>query len=170
MKETGNRLVKIIFNSSPLIFLARLDFLAIFIESGDEFYLPQVVKEETNTKQDKASNYINRLVANNQLIVQGVKLISLAHRINERLGRGESEAIALGVELQTDYIILDDFAARKEAMRLGLNVKGSLAIIRKLQIDGRITIGNLEQLYQQLIDINFRVKREIFDAIFEDCS
>ncbi|MDJ0675710.1 MAG: hypothetical protein QNJ36_10080 [Calothrix sp. MO_167.B42] len=95
--------MKIVFNSSPLIFLARLDFLAIFIESGDEFYLPQVVKEEINTKQDEASNYIDRLVANHQLIVQGVKLLSLAHRINEHLGRGESEAIALGVELQTDY-------------------------------------------------------------------
>ncbi len=55
-------------------------------------------------------------------------------------------------------------------MRLGLNVKGSLAIIRKLHIDGKIRIDNLEQLYQQLIDINFRVKREIFDAIFENCS
>jgi len=31
--------------------------------------------------------------------VQKVKLVSLANRLNERLGIGESEAITLGVEL-----------------------------------------------------------------------
>ena len=49
-----------------------------------------------------------------------------------RLGKKESEAIALSIELQTDYIILDDFAARKEATKLRLNVKGTLPIIKKL--------------------------------------
>jgi predicted nucleic acid-binding protein len=63
---------------------------------------------------------------------------------------------------------LDDFAARKEATRLGLNVKGTLAIIRKLQADGKITINSLEELYHDLVAINFRIKRSLFDAIFED--
>ncbi|WP_244141925.1 hypothetical protein [aff. Roholtiella sp. LEGE 12411] len=76
-----------------------------------------------------------------------------------RLGRGESEAIALGTELQIDYIILDDFAARKEATRLGLNVKGTLAVIKKLQVDGKITITSTDQLYQDILAMNFRVKR-----------
>jgi len=38
---------------------------------------------------------------------------------------GESEAIVLAIELEADYVILDDFVARKEAVRLGLNVKGN---------------------------------------------
>ncbi len=62
---------------------------------------------------------------------------------------------------------MDDSAARKEATRLGLNVKGTLAVIKKLQADNKITIGNLEQFYQELMTINFRVKRALFDAIFE---
>lgn len=53
-------------------------------------------------------------------------------------------------------------------MRLGLNVKGTLAIIKKLQKDGKITIDSLEQLYHDLVAINFRVKRSIFDEVFED--
>jgi hypothetical protein len=35
--------VKIIFNSSPLIFLARLHLLEIFLNASDEFYLPEFV-------------------------------------------------------------------------------------------------------------------------------
>jgi predicted nucleic acid-binding protein len=111
---------------------------------------------------------INTLITENKLLVQKVQLISLANSLNERLGIGESEAITLGIELQPDYIILDDFAARKEAIRLGLNVKGTLAVIRKLQLNGKINISDLDILYQQIRNVNFRVKREIFDSIFED--
>ena len=160
--------MKIVFNSSPLIFLARLDFLDKFVDGSDEFYCPEWVREEINDKSDVASRYINRLIESNQLISQPTNLLSLANRLNSRLGKGESEAISVGIEIQTDYIILDDFAARKEALRLGLNVKGTLAIIRKLHLEKKISIDNLEQLYQRLLSLNFRVKRELFEAIFFD--
>ncbi|WP_414590465.1 DUF3368 domain-containing protein [Anabaena sp. CCY 9614] len=130
--------------------------------------MPKTVEAEINSKQDKSSESINILISNQKLIVKKVQLASLANRLHERLGIGESEAITLGVELQTDYIILDDFAARKEAIRLGLNVKGTLAVIRKLQIEDKIMIPDLDILYKKIIDVNFRVKREIFDSVFED--
>lgn len=160
--------MKIVFNTSPLIFLARLAFLETFVDSSDDFYLPAFVKEEINAKQDETSQSIKQLIDFNRIQVRGVNLISLANRLNLRLGKGEAEAIALSTELQADYIILDDFTARREALRLGLNVKGTLAIIRKLSLDGKITIDNLDELYRRLVEINFRVKRSLFDAIFED--
>ncbi len=158
--------MKIVFNSSPLIFLSRLDFLELFLQYDYEFYVPEVVLQEINAKQDRASNYVNIAVANNNLIVEQIKLTSLANSINERLGRGEAEAISLATELQSDYVILDDFAARREAMRLGLNVKGTLAIIKKMLADDQVKIDNLDQFYQKLLQIKFRVKRSVFEAIF----
>jgi predicted nucleic acid-binding protein len=160
--------MKIVFNSSPLIFLSRLNFLDLFLTNEAQFLLPESVQEEISAKQDQSSLHINTLIADNKLLVQKVQLVSLANRLNERLGIGESQAITLGVELQPDYIILDDFAARKEAIRLGLNVKGTLAVIRKLQLDGKINISDLDILYEQMSNLNFRVKRQIFDSIFED--
>jgi predicted nucleic acid-binding protein len=160
--------VKIVFNSSPLIFLSRLNFLELFLQYDYQFYVPEIVINEINAKQDEASNYINNLVTSKSLIVKQISLFSLAKSINERLGRGEAEAIALGTELQSDYVILDDFAARREAIRLGLNVKGTLAIIKKMMADERIKIDDLDEFYQQLLQIKFRVKRSIFEAIFAD--
>ena len=84
------------------------------------------------------------------------------------MGRGEAEAIALATELQSNYVILDDSAARREAMRLGLNVRGTLGIIKKMMADDRVKIDDLDQFYQQLLRIKFRVKRSIFEAIFAD--
>lgn len=160
--------MKIVFNSSPLIFLARMEFLDKFLDYPDEFYLPIFVAEEISAKSDEASRQVKALIDIGNITVRAIQLNSLANSLNMRLGKGESEAIALGIELQTDYIILDDFAARKEATRLGLNVKGTLAIIKKLQADGKITITSLEQLYQNLVAINFRVKMSLFDEIFGD--
>ncbi|WP_460208130.1 DUF3368 domain-containing protein [Scytonema sp. NUACC21] len=160
--------VKIVFNSSPLIFLTKLDFLEKIVDTLDEFYLPKIVITEIKAKQDEASQRINRLINENQIEVKTVNLISLANSLNARLGKGESEAIALATEIQADYVILDDFTARKEATRLGLKVKGTLAIIRKLSVEGTIVIDNFDDLYQRLMEINFRVKRSVFDAIFTE--
>ncbi|AKE64434.1 hypothetical protein MYAER_2086 [Microcystis aeruginosa NIES-2549] len=154
--------MKIVFNSSPLIFLSQLGFLERYLDSNDNFYLPATVQQEINAKQDQSSETLNKLINQQKLIILNIKLISLANSLNERLGKGESDAITLGIELQ------DDFAARKEALHLGLNVKGTLAIIRKLLKEGKIEIENLESFYQRLREINFRVKREIFESIFGD--
>nr|ADO19072.1 hypothetical protein Nfla_3902 [Nostoc flagelliforme str. Sunitezuoqi] len=67
-------------------------------------------------------------------------LITLLNSLNQRLGKGESEAIALGIELNADYILLDDSAARREAKRLGLSIKGTLAVIKNINKDGKINI------------------------------
>lgn len=138
-----------------------------FLDYPDEFYLPIFVAEEISAKSDNVCQQVKALIDSEFIAARAIQLTSLANSLNMRLGRGESEAISLGIELQTDYIILDDFAARKEATRLGLNVKGTLAVIKKLHVDGKITIDSLEQLYQKLVAINFRVKRSLFDAIFE---
>ncbi len=147
--------MKIVFNSSPLIFLVRLGFLNTFVESANEFYLPEFVAKEISAKSDKASQSVQGLIDSRKITAREIKLTFLANSLNARLGLGESEAIALGIELPCDYIILDDNAARKEALRLGLQVKGTLAVIKKLQADGKITIDSLEQLYQQLVAIFF---------------
>lgn len=158
--------MKIVFNSSPLIFLSRLKLLTKFIDDENNFYLPTGVRAEIESKEDEVAVAVNKLIANKELIVKKINLVSLADRLNDRLGRGESEAIALGIQLQTDYIILDDFAARKEADRLGLSVKGTLAIIRKLQAEEKIKLENLDEFYQNLQEMKFRVSRAVFDGIF----
>lgn len=109
-------------------------------------------------------------IATKQIKVRSSGFVCLVARRNDGLGKGESEAIALGLEMQTDYFILDDLAARKEkeAMRLGLNVKVTLAIVKKLQAEGKIAIDSLDALYENISEINFRVKRSGFDAIFKN--
>jgi predicted nucleic acid-binding protein len=158
--------MQIVLNSSPLIFLAKLGYLNQFIEYPDDFYIPESVAEEISAKLDPASQTIQTLINADKLQVRASSLITLVNSLNQRLGKGESEAIALGVELNADYVLLDDSTARREAKRLGLSIKGTLAVIKKINKDGKIIIESLDSLYQQITEIEFRVKRSLFDEIF----
>jgi len=160
--------MQIVLNSSPLIFLSKLGYLNQFIEPPDNFYIPQSVADEIEAKSDPASQTIQALINSGNLQVQASNLTALVTSLNQRLGKGESEAITLAIELNADYILLDDSTARREARRLGLNIRGTLAVIRKLSKDGEISIGSLDDLYQRLMEIEFRIKRSLFDQIFSE--
>ncbi|MFY7805174.1 MAG: DUF3368 domain-containing protein [Limnoraphis robusta] len=160
--------MKIVINSSPIIFLVKLQFLDIFLARDDEFYIPSGVVEEIEAKSDQVSQVISPLIEAEKLQVVSTCLLSLVNRLNLNLGRGESEAISLATQLQADLIILDDRAARSRAVNLGLNVKGTLALIKKLSQEGKITIDNLDEFYDRLQQINFRLSRSIFDAVFKN--
>ena len=55
----------------------------------------------------------------------------------EPLGRGEAETIALTAEENAEYIVIDDRLARRRAKNLGLNVIGTLRILR-MMFDNRL--------------------------------
>jgi len=57
-----------------------------------------------------------------------------------KLGRGESEAIVAAIENLADLVVFDDHVARLEAARMGLNVKGTLGIIRSMNWTSSIKI------------------------------
>ena len=160
--------MKIVINSSPLIFLVRLQFLELFLETSERVYLPQSVLDEIQAKSDEINSALVPLITNKKLIVTTTNLGSLFNHLTLSLGSGESETIALATELQADFVILDDLAARKAARNLGLNVKGTLAIIKKLNQAGKIEIIDLNEFYNKLLDINFRVSRSIFNTVFSD--
>ncbi|MBD2732372.1 DUF3368 domain-containing protein [Nostoc paludosum FACHB-159] len=111
--------------------MSKLNYLNQFIESPDDFYIPQSVADEIKAKSDPSSQTIQALINSGNLQIRASNLINLVNSLNQRLGKGESEAIALAIELNTDYVLLDDSTARREAKRLGLNIKGTLAVIKK---------------------------------------
>ena len=157
-----------VFNTSPLIFLARLGYLEKTLSLFQMVAIPKKVIKEISVKDDEANEKVLK-IKNHSNVNFGLatKLVKLYKALHERLGQGESEAIALAVELNADVVILDDFAARKAAMELGLKVKGTLGIIKKLLEENKIKIEDINKLYKTLKRIGFRVRREIFKNIFE---
>jgi len=93
--------------------------------------------------------------------------LRLLNALGNRLGRGEAEVITIALETEADIVALDDHVARTEAMRLGLQVKGTLGIIRRLMELDRFE-GDVRELSENLKRMNFRVRDKVFWEIFKD--
>ena len=156
-----------VFNSSPLIFLSGIDIIDKALDLFSEVFVPSQVQAEIMAKEDVASEKLASLTASKRVIIVQAKNTRMVDAICRRLGKGESEAIVTAIEVTADVVALDDRAARIEAMTLGLNVKGTLGIIKKL-MDIGIAEYELERLYQELSALSFRVSRTIFDEIFSE--
>ena len=69
--------MQIVLNSSPLIFLAKLDYLEQFIDYPYKFYIPQSVADEISAKSDFASQTVQTFIGSGVLKVRSVALIKL---------------------------------------------------------------------------------------------
>jgi predicted nucleic acid-binding protein len=160
--------MRVVFNTSPLIFLSKLNYLEKALSSFDSIFIPKTVNEEISSKEDKTKSQINNCIELRQIEIKESSLRKLYEALNKKFGEGESEAIALAVEMDLDLAILDDFAARKQASDLGIKVKGTLGIIKKLAEENEIVIDDIEELYRRTIEIGLWIDKNIFYEIFKE--
>lgn len=80
--------------------------------------------------------------------------------LSSSLGRGEAEAIAVASDVDADIVLLDDLRARRMARRLGLNVMGTLGVLKALIDMGLIEVSP-EDLCRTLIEQGFWIDREL---------
>ena len=157
--------MKAVFNSSPIIFLTKLGVIEAALDLFDRIDIPSLVYSEICQKPDASAEAVEDLIRRKRVSVLKSKNERFVNALNRRLGKGEAEAIALSIETGADLVILDDHAARAEAMRLGLAVKGTLGIIRRLMEIG-VFVSDLEELFANLKAMGFRIKAELFWEIF----
>jgi uncharacterized protein len=96
--------------------------------------------------------------------VKNTALVSLLRR---DLHQGESEAIALAVELSADKILLDEKDARQAARVLGLSITGVLGILLRGWHEGKISsIKAVTERLQQ--DASFRIAPTLLAQILQE--
>ena len=127
--------------------------------------MPCSVKEEIAGRNDEASLALESLVESSRVEIVGAKSSRFVNALRRRVGKGESEAIVVALDIDADFVILDDHAARSIALQLGLGVKGTLGIIRRLMELG-IYKSDLKVLYENLRGMGFWVKENLFLEIF----
>ncbi len=159
--------MKAVFDSSPIIFLTKLGIIEAALDLFDRIDIPSLVYSEIRQKPDASAEAVEDLIRRKRVSVLKAENERFVNALNRRLGKGEAEAIALSIETGADLVILDDHAARVEAMRLGLAVKGTLGIIRRLMEIG-VFVPDLEDLFINLKAMGFRIKAELFWKIFSE--
>lgn len=130
-------------NTSPLIALSAIKRLDLLREIFPETLVPDAVFRETVTDGvgwHEANQLQQELVAGNWLVRVKVPDSSFLNGLRNRLGgSGEAEAIVLAKERSLP-VLLDEMAGRRAAAALGLQVIGSLWVLRQSKAAGRIKL------------------------------
>jgi predicted nucleic acid-binding protein len=82
-----------------------------------------------------------------------------------KLGRGESETIALALELEADLVLLDDYKARTAAEFMGLNITGTIGVLNEACNRGLIT--KLKRILDELIAKGVRLSDEVYSEVLK---
>ena len=141
----------IVSNSSCLIILDKLGKLEVLKKLYTKITIPKAVKNE---------------VFKSKTIPEWIEVIDIkqpiAPRILEKtLGGGESEAIALSLEVNADLLIVDDFAARKLAQELGIIITGVIGIL--LEAKKRKLIPEVKSFLDKMRKYDFRISKGVYE-------
>jgi predicted nucleic acid-binding protein len=145
----------IVSNSSCLIVLEKLGKLDILQKLYGKIIIPHAVVHEVFRSKSKPP------------WIEAVKVKQpIASMILEKsLGDGESEAIALSLELKSELLIIDDLAARKLATELNLRYTGVVGIL--LQAKEHKLISEVRTYLDQMLKHDFRISRTVYDEALE---
>ncbi|MBH8552874.1 DUF3368 domain-containing protein [Nostocaceae cyanobacterium CENA357] len=155
----------VVSNTSPILNLAIVDQLDLLHQQFREILIPNAVLDELKTDEERpGSQAIREAIASGWIHIQKVNNEPLAQLLRQTLDRGEAEAIALAIELNADWTLLDEREGRKVAKSLGLKVTGILGVLlRAKQAD---EIESLQPVIDDLINkAGFRIAPELLAQI-----
>ncbi len=127
---------KAISNTSPLLYLHRINAIDWLAELFEEIWVPSAVVEELQEGENRGynvphlDNYPNLQIVSPQNIPENLE--------NTDLGSGEQAAIALALENRDRIVLLDDALARTTARNFGLTIWGTLKILLEAKDKGLI--------------------------------
>lgn len=143
----------VVSNTSPLIGLSNIGKLGIFHELFGEVLVPPAVAGEFGESLPE------------WIAVKHPKDEPLVSALSKLLGDGESEAIALAIELNADFLILDDLKARKIAKDMGIKVIGTAGVL--LLAKKRGIVNDVKPLLMGLVDRGFRISNDVIEVILK---
>lgn len=90
----------------------------------------------------------------------------LKDELLEKLDEGESEAIALAIELKADYLLMDEQAGRLIAQNYGIKVTGILGVL--IQAKDKGLISEVKPLLDGLVsDAGFWLNPKLIEEVLK---
>lgn len=118
----------IVSNTSPLTNLAAIGQFFLLRSLFSEIFIAEGVWDELNAENQKwpgseevaTADWVHR---------KRIKNFPLVNALRQDLDRGEAETITLAIEINADFVLLDEREGRYSAQRLGLKVAGVVGIL-----------------------------------------
>lgn len=155
----------IVSNAGPLIALAKIGHFELLRRIFGRLSIPQAVYHEVAVRGiGRPGADEIRQALGHWIEVLSVQDTAVVRSFSTKLGLGESEAIALAMEVSAELVLLDDGKARAVAEFMGLDVSGTVGVLIQAYRIG--LLADLRQTLDELRAKGFRLDEQIYtDAL-----
>ncbi len=159
----------VVSDASVLIALARIGRLDILPTLFGRVSIPRAVAEEIEVGGKAGSKLFGQAAWIHIVDLRSLELadeLSSPNGNNVKLDRGEAQAIALALELDADYLLIDERRGRTVAGSLGIEVIGVLGILALAKRKG--LLSEIRPAVDALIAVGFRISSDLYRVVLED--
>lgn len=155
----------VVSNTSPLLFLAKIDRLGLLPELYGQLVIPEAVVDEVEAKSTTDTDRIRHWKHQSRIEVRPAP-VAIREHLPSDLGAGEQGAIALGLDIQSDLVLLDDQEGRRLARRHELAVTGTIGVL--VEAHERGAVASLQQELDRLVDAGLWISEAFYERLLED--
>lgn len=158
----------IISDTSPISNLLLVGQLPLLKALYGQLIIPDAVSQEIKALEtfDIDASIVQTA---DWIEVRTVRDPKLVKKLLMEVDRGEAEAIALAVELDTERLLIDERLGRKVAQRYNLKITGLLGVL--IAAKKSKLIDELKPILDQLIQqAKFRVHANLYQQILKDVN
>lgn len=155
----------VVSDTSPLSGLAVVNQLGLVHALYGQLVIPSAVAKELE-QGGQSDLRIVRVLSLNWVEIRSVTDRRLVDELEAiyKLDKGESEAIALAVELKAKALLIDERLGRREASRLGLSITGMLGIL--LAAKKQNLVSAIRPIVDELISkAGFRISDQLYQEV-----
>jgi predicted nucleic acid-binding protein len=152
----------VISDASPVIALAACGKLDLLDKLFDQVYIPQAVFNELIIPNKPKAREIIEWTKNKVISAKNKTVISA---LSLNLDSGESEAISLYWETNTDFLLIDEKRGRVIALRNGIKTIGTIGVLLFAKQRGLIT--SVKPFLDILMNNSFRISEILYHQILE---
>jgi predicted nucleic acid-binding protein len=158
----------VVSDTSPVRALDHLGLLNVLAELFERVYLPPAVEQELLHPRPRFK--VVDVGSYSFVEVRPPQDESRVSQYLQTLDPGESEALVLAQEIGADALLIDDAAARAVAVGEGMSVIGTLGILSRAKLRGRIAEAGplLDRLRAELdFFVSDRLRAEFLRSVGE---
>lgn len=166
---------KVVSNSSPLIYLAKINRLNLIKNIYGKIWIPEQVLNEAVTqgkvlKITEASiieGAVGRWILKERIKPE----IDLKYAFldgNDKIGLGEKQALKLCKQLNADVFIVDDKEARRVWRMLRIKPIRTCGILVQACRKGLLSINEAQEMLDNLIKAKFRIVPIVYSSIIKE--
>lgn len=158
----------IISNTSPLLYLHRIDAMDWLPKLGEEVWIPRAVQDELSDGMRRGYDVPDPQRYEWVTVTEHRALPS--QWLNVDLGAGELAVLALALEHTECTVLLDDRQARRIAHAAGLSVWGTLRILLEAKSSGLIdrVVNHVDRLEAAGMWMSTAIRRRVLALAGED--